>query len=235
MRPGPPGPDPAAAAAQAAGAARAARAFRAAPLRDRLHVAVRRRLFPFQALLGRLPAVGEAVDIGCGHGLWPLMMGQARPGLEVLGVDPDGDKIARARAAAAAAGAGNVRFAVGRAEELRPAGADLISLIDVLYLLGPAQQEAVLRAAVAGLRPGGRLLVKEMSERPRWKALWNRAQEQLSVRLLGVSWSDGRAFCFRQEAQWRALLEGLGLRVTLTRLDAGYLHPHLLIEGATAA
>ena len=205
--------------------------FRDAPLLHRLHVAVRLRLFPFPALLRLAPPSGRAVDLGCGHGLFSLMLSQARPGLQVLGIDPDAGKIARARAAAGEAA--NLRFEVGRAEDVPPLGCDLVCLVDVLYLLPPAQQESVLAAAAAGLRPGGRLLVKEMSERPRWKFLWNRAQETLSVRVLRVT--HGRSFHFRSEAGWRRLLEGLGLRVRTERLDRGYLHPHLLIEGIRGA
>lgn len=195
----------------------------------RLHVGVRWCLFPFPALLPFAPASGVAVDLGCGHGLWPLLMARACPGLRVVAFDPDENKIALARAAARQRRLSNVEFAVGTAEETRLPPCDLISLVDVLYLIPWPLQERLLARAAGSLVRGGCLLLKEMSERPRWKARWNLVQESLSVRLLRIT--RGSGFYFREEAAWEALLRRLGLRTRTLRLDAWRPHPHLLIVG----
>ncbi|MDW8282252.1 MAG: class I SAM-dependent methyltransferase [Myxococcales bacterium] len=195
----------------------------------RLHVALRWGLFPFGALLPFVPESGLAVDLGCGHGLWPLLLARARPGLHIHAIDPDADKIALARAAARAANLSNIQFSVGTAEEAALPPCHLISLVDVLYLVPWRLQEQLLARAAGCLVRGGRLLLKEMSERPRWKARWNRVQEFLSVRLLRITWGSG--FYFREGAAWEALLRHLGLRTWTVRLDAGRPHPHLLLVG----
>jgi 2-polyprenyl-3-methyl-5-hydroxy-6-metoxy-1,4-benzoquinol methylase len=207
--------------------------FRDAPLPARVHVQVRWRLFPFPSLLPFAPAAGTAVDLGCGHGLFPFCLATERPGLQVLGVDPDSAKIALARGIAERHGLSRLSFAAGLAEEAALPPCDLVSLIDVLYLVPYEAQERLLRTAAACLRPGGRLLVKEMRERPRWKAGWNRAQELIAVRLLHLS--HGRRFYFRPQAEWQALLGGLGLAVQTSPLDEGYLHPHVLFVAARPA
>jgi len=199
----------------------------------RWHVRGRWRLFPFPALAAYLPESGAMVDIGCGHGAWAFYMAHTCPHTQVLGIDPDGDKISLALAVARRARIPNVRFvkAVGEAGDIPPAR--LISIIDVLYLIPYAAQEKILVKAVDALEPDGRLLLKVMSERPRWKFAWNWLEEWMAVRVLGLTL--GSRFYFRPETAWHDLLTAHGLRVTTLRLDAGYIHPHLLLVGEKAA
>lgn len=217
-------------------------AFRSAPLASRLHVGVRWRLMPFVRLLDQVAedASGVALDLGCGHGVWPLLLAEQRPGLKVLGLDPDQPRVEVAQAIADRRGL-RARFLEGRIEdlaapELRPeiaaeigAGLDLISVIDVLYLIPREHEAAVFQSLVGRLRPGGRVFLKEMGDRPRWKRRWNEAQERLAVKLLGITL--GSEILVRSEAECRALLERAGLRVREVPLDAGYVHPHRLFIG----
>ncbi|MCK7467951.1 MAG: hypothetical protein MZU91_07375 [Desulfosudis oleivorans] len=48
----------------------------------------------------------------------------------------------------------------------------------------------ILRSAHRVLRPGGRLIVKEVVDRPRWKYWAIMAQEALSVRVFGITKGD---------------------------------------------
>lgn len=201
--------------------------FRDAPLAARVHIYGRWRLFPFPALLPFLPDTGKVVDLGCGHGLFSFFLSLSRPDLDIYGIDPDAMKIDLAQRLARRHGLAKLTFAAGRAEDAVPPECDLVSIIDVLYLIPFSAQERLLRAAVRKLKPGGRLLIKEMSERPRWKAGFSKVQELISVRLLHLS--QGKHFYFRREAEWHSLLGELGLRVRARRLDAGYIHPHLLL------
>lgn len=207
--------------------------YRSAPAWTRFHVGVRWRLFPFPALLPYAPTTGLAVDLGCGHGLLPFFLASERPALRLLASDPDGDKIGLAQEVARQNRIHNVQFVTALAQDTEYPACDWISLIDVLYLVPYEVQEALLRRAVARLRPGGRLMIKEMSERPRWKAAWGQAQELVAVRVLHLS--QGHSFYFRSEADWLALLSGLGLRTSVLPLDAGYLHPHVLFIGENAS
>jgi ubiquinone/menaquinone biosynthesis C-methylase UbiE len=197
----------------------------------RLHLSIRRRMFGFDALLQHAPHTGTLIDLGCGHGWFAGMLAQARPGCQVIGFDPDEARVDEAREMAIARGLGNLRFEVGTAERVSLPPAAMVSVIDVLYLLSPADQESVVATAARALEPGGQLLVKEMGSRPRWKHTWNRLQETLAVRVLRLTASERRRFHFRDEQEWAALMQTAGLRVDIERLDAGYLHPHVLVRG----
>jgi hypothetical protein len=73
-------------------------------------------------------------------------------------------------------------------------------------------------------------VVKEMSTSPRWKARWNRLQEVLSVRVLRIT--AGGTMVFVDPAVMAGWLREDGLDVEVRRLDAGRLHPHVMLVGA---
>ena len=203
--------------------------YQHAPLTTRLHVRGRWQLFPFPALAEYLPGKGVLLDIGCGHGLWAFYAALLRPDCVVWGVDPDEEKTAIAQGIARAQGWERVHFVAGLAAQAELPSADRISLIDVLYLIPHLEQERLLESAVARLNQGGKLLLKEMSQYPRWKFAWNWLEEWLAVRMMGITF--GKHFYFRTEQDWQQLLQNLGLKVKIVYLDQGYLHPHILFVG----
>ncbi|TFV66974.1 UNVERIFIED_ORG: class I SAM-dependent methyltransferase [Bacillus sp. AZ43] len=214
-------------------AARAAlRAYRSAPAGDRAHVWVRWLTCPFPPIVDALPAAGRVLEVGCGHGLFSTYLARRRPELRVLGVDIDVDKIGVATASEPLGD--RLRFAVAPSGAVPEGPWDAVVLADVLYLLDPAGQRALLEACAAVLAPGGVLVVKDMATRPRWKARWNAFQEALSVRVLRIT--EGSAtFAFvdpEERARW---LAGAGLRdVRAQRLDRRRVHPHHLLVGRAA-
>jgi 2-polyprenyl-3-methyl-5-hydroxy-6-metoxy-1,4-benzoquinol methylase len=203
--------------------------YRNAPLGARLHIAGRWCLFPFPALTRYVPRHGTLVDLGCGHGVWPIYLAARHPRLTVWGVDPDREKIELARTAARHSELSNLHFEAGRAQDMVLPLCDTISMIDVLYLIPYNEQESILNAAVQRLQPGGQLLLKEMSREPAWKYAWNWFEEYAAVRVFSIT--IGKQFFFRQDEEWRQVLQALGLRVRVIRLDRGYLHPHVLFLG----
>ncbi|SOD97880.1 class I SAM-dependent methyltransferase [Blastococcus haudaquaticus] len=205
-------------------------AYRDAPRGDRLHVWVRWLSCPFPPVADVLPSTGRVLEIGCGHGLFSAYAARRSPGLQVLGVDIDAEKIAVAAASAPVDG-GRLEFAVGRSGSV-PAGPwDAVVLVDVLYLLDTASQRALLESAAAALAPGGLLVVKDMATRPRWKARWNAVQESLSVRVLRIT-AGSREFAFVDPEERAGWLTGSGLRdVRMRRLDRHRIHPHHLLVG----
>ncbi|MCU1618456.1 MAG: Methyltransferase type 12 [Modestobacter sp.] len=214
-------------------AARAAiAAYRGAPPGDRLHVLVRWLSCPFPPVVDVLPQTGRILEVGCGHGLFSTYVAQRVPGVEVHGVDIDADKIAVATRSTAS---GRLSFAVAESGVL-PAGPwDAVVLVDVLYLLDEAGQRALLESCAAVLAPGGVLVVKDMSTRPRWKAWVNRAQETLSVRVLRIT-AGSAHFAFVEPDQRARWLQAAGLLdVRSRRLDRGRAHPHHLLVGRAAA
>jgi 2-polyprenyl-3-methyl-5-hydroxy-6-metoxy-1,4-benzoquinol methylase len=147
----------------------------------------------------------------------------------VIGVDLDREKIALAERLTASVP--NLSFQAediaAVADQLPPL--DAVTILDVFYLVPFEIQARLLAICASRLAPGGVIVLKDMAEGPRWKAALNWLEETLAVRVLKITeTSDPSArFYFRPRAEWIALLEGLGLRVTVQPLDRGYYHPHI--------
>lgn len=198
--------------------------------RDRLHVALRLALCPFERLSSLVPSCGLVVDLGCGHGVLANMLALESPERRIVGVDPSLRKLAAAHTVEP--GAGRVLFVQGDA--LFPPVAEpcrAVLLIDVLYLLSPLEQERALRLSFDLLEPGGVLLLKTMDDRPQWKAALNRVEEWLAVRVLRITLGGKSAFTFRPLVEWAALCRAIGFEARVERLDRGYYHPHGAVVG----
>lgn len=206
--------------------------YRKSPLRVRLHVAGRWRLFPFSKLRRYLPDNGTIVDIGCGYGHFSLYAAALKPDSIVWGLDSDQEKINLAKEIVKQNNIPNVAFVAGLVGDYDLPEADLVTIIDVMYLIPPHIQESILEIAARRLKTGGRLLVKEMSHKPAWKFNWNRMEEWLAVSVFRIT--QGNGFYFRTDEEWQRLLERFDLRAASLRLDQGLIHPHILHIGEKA-
>ncbi len=200
-----------------------------APFAVRAHVRLRWWTCPFRAVAAQLPPTGRVLEVGCGHGVFAMLA--AAPGSDrtVVGVDVDERKVPHARAATVRArskGAA-VDITVAPPGEL-PAGPwDAIVVVDVAYLLDVEVQRRLFVECAALLAPGGVLVVKEMALVPTWKFRWNRFQETLSVRVLGLTVGD--RMTFTDPAEMGRWLTAEGLDVRHVPLHKGYPHPHHLV------
>ena len=105
-------------------------------------------------------------------------------------------------------------------------------IVDVLYLLDREGQLDLVARCAERLGPGGVLVIKEMNDRPRWKARWNALQETLSVRVLNLT--EGRELTFLRPSDLADGMRRAGLAVTATKVDRGRPHPHLMLVGRRA-
>ena len=215
----------------------------------RLHAWVRWYSAPFPAIAGVLPDTGRILEIGCGHGLFSVYAALAGRSRAVRGVDIDRDKIAVARLVAGRVAA-DLEFDVNPSGAVSPGPWDAIVVVDMLYLLPAEQQQQLLTEAAGELAPGGRLVIKEMSRTPRWKAAWNTAQETLAVSILGITERAStpaapRAgtergvgparFEFVAPETMALWLADAGLNTSSRRLDRGRIHPHHLLVASRPA
>jgi len=203
--------------------------FKYAPIRVRLHILIRSLFFDFSLIEPYVKESGRFLDIGCGYGAWALTMASLKPDSRVIGIDPDASKILVGNEAIQNLGLGNIELCVSSAQSLDWDDLRLITIIDVLYLLPYSDQEIILSNAFKNLDSGGRLLLKEMSQNPRWKFIWNWIEEYIAVKIIKIT--SGDRFYFRKAEEWQMVLSSLGFRVNTIRMDKGDLHPHILFIG----
>ena len=99
------------------------------------------------------------MDVHCGGGGWLIAMARRFGALELVGVEFEADSVARARAKVAAAGLSD-RITIRHAGVTKPGDVGEFDLAYFQYALHQLPDApAVLRAAWASLRPGGRLIV----------------------------------------------------------------------------
>ena len=105
----------------------------------------------------KLERGAKVADVGCGHGASTLLMAQAFPNSEFVGIDYHDRSIAHARKQAN--GAKNVRFEAARAQDFSGSDFDLDAMFDALHDMGdPVGAIAHIRTA---LKSDGTLLLVE--------------------------------------------------------------------------
>jgi SAM-dependent methyltransferase len=192
---------------------------------ERVHLALRFRSAPWTKVLGALESGGALVDFGCGPGLLAHLLARAGFSGAYLGLDPDPRKIDRARRWLPETAAR--RFAVGGVDAASPGAFSQAALIDVLYLVPPAERAAFVSRAASALSPGGRLVALTSGGGPRWKRRLDSVQERLAVGL-GITRGAAVATCDGEEIAdllFRTGLVGIGI----ADVGRGYLHGFELV------
>ena len=197
--------------------------------RTRVHARGRWRSCPFDLVELLVSEQGRILDLGCGFGHFSMYLALMAPARRVVGVDIDAAKIAKGVAAVADLGLGDrVELrAVERGWRPGPDEFDAIVLCDVLYLYGAEAAVELVDVVAAAVRPGGRVVVKEMAETPRWKHAFGVAQERLATGVLGLT--AGLTVEMLTPAQIEEPLARHGLVVGYHPMDGGYLPAHLTI------
>jgi 2-polyprenyl-3-methyl-5-hydroxy-6-metoxy-1,4-benzoquinol methylase len=204
-------------------------------------------------VLAELPATGQVLDYGCGHGLGALLA--AERGADVLGVDVDANKVAAGRVAALAlaerhrrgtdggdAPIGKVRFAHIRSGWVPDPNErfDAVLLCDVLYLVPPSERLTLLLSLATRLKPGGRLVVKEVRPTTGPRYLVAAGTEILATRIL--RYTKGSFYGLVEARHLVTGLSAAGYATRIASLGGFYPHAHQLLvvtdaltsEGATA-
>lgn len=117
-----------------------------------------------------LPSEGRVLDVGCGIGLFSLYYAQMLPDVEIHGIDLNPGRIRMATAAAQRLGLSNVQYREASAVGYAPDGAlDGAYILDVIHHIPEASVRPLIQALYDGLRPGRRLLIKDVDTQPAYK------------------------------------------------------------------
>ena len=108
-------------------------------------------------VVAKLQRGARVADVGCGHGASTLLMAEAFPKSEFVGIDYHDGSIAHAKQRIN--GPKNVRFEVARAQDYADSGYDLVTMFDSLHDMGdPVGAVAHIRKT---LKPDGTLMLVE--------------------------------------------------------------------------
>ena len=137
-----------------------------------------------------LRAGQRVLDIGSGTGTLAIMMAEAQPGVEVVGLDPDEAMLARARKKAEAAGV-RIELEIGSATELPFADGSFDRVTSTLmahHLPTPAKEQMFAEVRRV-LKPAGELHLVDLG--PARSAVARSLQRVLRPHVLGDN-LDGR-------------------------------------------
>ncbi|MCX6355701.1 MAG: class I SAM-dependent methyltransferase [Candidatus Aureabacteria bacterium] len=199
------------------------------PRMVRFHNYVRHATCPFERIEPWVPRGGTIYDLGCGHGLFSLYMAISSPRRRITGFDISEEKIRIAREAARDIPNVSFHHADILTQDLDPC--DVITILDVLYLMPPGRVKEIVSKCHRMLRPGGMLILSTTDTHPRWKYLLAYCQELLAVKILRIT--EGRELFFHSRKELGALLQTAGFTVHAERMDRGYVHPHILFACST--
>jgi SAM-dependent methyltransferase len=159
------------------------------------------------------------LDVGAGHGVLALLLLEAGAG-SVVAVEPD------LRKTLPSVRRDRVRFVAGYGDAIG-GRFDLVTLFDVLYRVPLAERDRLLGLLRDRLRPGGLLLIKEIDPGRRLKFAWNRAQEFVSDRFLGITL--GRGLHYETSERLLARLAASGFEeCAVEDVGTGYPHAHVV-------
>lgn len=169
-----------------------------------------------------LPSDGPLLDLGCGFGLWSAYFGAMRPGRALHGIDLSARRIELAGRVAAAVGV-QATFDVGdvRAAPLGDGYAGAY-MLDVLHHVPGDAHRALLGRVVGALRPGGVLVVKDITTEPRAGLWFTRALDRAMIGL-------DAPLAYRHHDEWARLLDELGLSARVVRVPDVLPFPHVVL------
>ena len=178
-----------------------------------------------------LPKHGDILDFGCGFGLFALYYSMTGSGRRINGVDLNADRIAMAKRCALSLSVTNAHFETCNALEWEGGGSfDAIYMLDLIHHLREAEVPKFLTGIRDLLRPGGRLILKDVSDRPHYKRLFTLVLDRLMV-------GFRESIRYWPPNELVALLECLGFDVKQHAMNDYLPYPHVLyvctrIDGA---
>ena len=125
-----------------------------------------------------LTVKGRLLSIGCGFGVVERYISFRNPHVEIIGLEIDADRVHAARATQEAAP--NVIVNHADVTTLTTGTTyDGALVMDLLHHLAPPDQLHLMSKLSQLVRPGGRVLIKDIATQPAWKHAFNMLHDRL--------------------------------------------------------
>lgn len=163
-----------------------------------------------------LPPQGDLLDLGCGEGYLLAYASLLQPALRLTGVDHDARRLRIGEQALQAQR--DIRWVRGDLLDFELPASDVITCLDVLHYLPPADQDRLLARMAEALRPGGLLIIRDAHRDAGIRSLITWACEKLAV---AAGRHKGRGVFFRHANELSGVLRSLGLQVQTQACQQG--------------
>lgn len=194
----------------------------------KLFLAIRYLTAAFEGVEQVVPTKGRILDVGCGHGLFSVILATHQPARKVYGVEPDSNKVAIAKQLEKTLKNFTVTTGVF-SSTLFPHTFDAAVIIDVLYLLPIAEKKALLQEVSQTLKPGGSVIIKTNDKQNSMGFVLCYLQELVSVFVAKHTHSQNTSLYFLSLDEYRALFSDCGLKIVEEkRVTTAFYHPHYI-------
>jgi len=191
----------------------------------KLFIRLRHILSPLTVLEHWIPRVGRILDLGCGHGLFTNYMALKSLSRKLIGIDPSEQKINVAMKTESRVP--NVHYLLGDIHDISEDNRlDVITIVDVLYLLPEGKQKEIIRASYHLLNKFGKLILKTNDTEPLWRFAWTYLQEKIMVNL-NLTFGD-KTLHFLPVRKTKKILVAAGFHVEHHQLPSRLLYPSVV-------
>ncbi|MDX2186815.1 MAG: class I SAM-dependent methyltransferase [Opitutaceae bacterium] len=196
-----------------------------------VYASIRRRLIPaefFRLAADLLPPGSDVLEVGSGIGMFTLVLAAMRPDIRISGFELEPERVRQAEKARVALNIGNAHFACQDLRSPTFASAfDACVAIDLFHHLPKAASDNLMTTAFSSLRPGAKLICKEISTRPRMKWLF--------TYLLDLAVAPKDSFSYFDLPSRKEQLRTAGFHnVFGFRMNSLLPYPHIVIIGQKA-
>ena len=201
----------------------ALRCYQAESAYIRLFTLARHILAPLQRVADEVPSSGQVLDLGCGHGLFTNLLAAAFPNGRCLGWT-----LPRRRSTSRAEARPGLTMSDINVDGSRmsPNAAFELSRFWMSCTCCRTAELEVLKSCRRLVADDGVLLVKTNDILPRWKYAIVRLEEEVMVRLLGLTM--GGELHFRGTETYLSLLQEAGFDAWVMNFDGWIPVPHRL-------
>ncbi len=189
------------------------------PLFARPYLLFRDLIIPFKTIEQHVPKNGNIVDIGCGYGIFTNYLAVKTKNRNVIGIDNDQKRISVANEIYGHLS--NINFICSNIFSTQLPKANAITAIDVLHHI-PSEdlQNKLIMSCYSVLNNGGKLILKDLDTKPRWKYLFNLVHDYLMTK--------GKPTLYQNQNNIKKLLTNTGFKIEKIIKIPHYPYAHIL-------
>ncbi len=185
----------------------------------RIYIKLRGIIIPFKRIEQHVPKNGNIVDIGCGYGIFANYLASMSKKRKVIGIDLVQERISTANKIYGHLP--NLNFVCKDITDTQLPKTDVITVIDVLHHI-PSEdlQNQLLKSCYSVLSKDGKLILKDLYTKPKWKYLFNFVHDYIMTK--------GEPVLYQDQDTIKNLLKNSGFELEKVINIPNYPYAHIL-------